>query len=265
MDNHKILNALREIGMPVKLMAASLLCFVVSAIDVNYLGFGWGVFLALMVLSIGVFVGSAGTVLCRFIAKRRGKQNRPFLNYLVTNLLLILALVILSIADGGLLGALILYYAVPILVGLNAAVGIICLLVKYRHRMRLSVKILIVSFFASLVTVIAFFMTAFSVFGVMALLATGAFAGSAGTVISGITARRKGKQEKPLLGFLLGDLLLILALVAEAVCVLLPEGGNEKLGHLILYAAVPLLVGFDAVVAAALHRRKVMQQEESDI
>ena len=134
MANHKI-------SIPVKILIVSLLCFGISLVGVYLAGsitlVIWGI---IMVLAFGTSICSAGTIILSMIAKSKGK---PFLYFILTDILLILTAVIYGIYDlmtntegmlAGIFGYLLLHYAVPLLIGL----GILSYLIaRYRDKKKI--------------------------------------------------------------------------------------------------------------------------------
>ena len=153
MANHRIPAVMQRISTPVKILIVSLLCLAISLA---------GLFLSLVIpaffstvslvvsaviaaLSLGVSVCSAGTILFSKIAKSKGKLKKPFLYFILTDILLILAAVAYGIYNiktdtgmmAGMTGYLLLYYAVPLLIGLGVLSGLIYLIARHLQKKKL--------------------------------------------------------------------------------------------------------------------------------
>ena len=150
MANHRILNTVKRISIPAKILIASLLCLVISliglflclVIPVFFSTASLVVSAVIAVLAFGVSICSAGTILFGKAAKASEKRKKPFLYFILTDILLILAAVIYGIYNiktdngmmAGMTGGLLLYYAVPLLIGLGVLSGLIYLIVRHREK-----------------------------------------------------------------------------------------------------------------------------------
>lgn len=140
MADHKILNVIQKISIPVKILIVSLLCLVISL--VVFFSTVSPILAVIAVLAFGASVCSAATILFSVIAKAKGKLKKPFLYFILTDVLLILAAVAYGIYNiktdigmmAGLLGYLLLCYAVPLLIGLGALSGLIYLIIRHRQK-----------------------------------------------------------------------------------------------------------------------------------
>ena len=143
MANHRISAVMQRISIPIKILIVSLLCLVISL--VVFFSTVSPILAVIAVLAFGASVCSAATILFSVIAKAKGKLKKPFLYFILTDVLLILAAVAYGIYNiktdkgmmAGMTGYLLLYYAVPLLIGLGVLSGLIYLIARHLQKKKL--------------------------------------------------------------------------------------------------------------------------------